>query len=65
MIRPSVLVDGRVVGSWALDRAKGHITVTPFGAFPTSVRRGVEAEIADVGRFLDRELAVEIGPPLD
>jgi hypothetical protein len=61
MIRPAVLLDGRVVGSWALDRAKGHVTVTPFDGFGATVRRGVEAEIADVGRFFDRELSFEIG----
>jgi hypothetical protein len=65
MIRPSVLLDGRVVGSWALDRANGRIAVTPFGAWAAAVRRGVEAEIADVGRFLGRELTFDLAAPID
>jgi hypothetical protein len=64
MIRPAVLVDGRVAGSWALDRAKGRVTVAPFDEFGSAVRRGVEAEIADVGRFLGRDLTFEIGAPI-
>jgi hypothetical protein len=61
MIRPTVLVDGRVVGRWALDRAKGRIAVTPFGELDARTRHGVEAEVADIGRFLDRDLAVNYG----
>ncbi len=65
MIRPTVLVDGRVVGSWALNRAKGRVAVTPFGDFDARTRGGVEAEVVDIGRFLDRELILDVGPPLD
>jgi hypothetical protein len=65
MIRPVVLLDGGVVGTWALDRAKGHVSVTPFGAFRPALRRQVEAEIADVGRFLERTLTTEVRAPLD
>ena len=56
MIRPTVLVDGAVVGTWALDRARGRVTVSPFTPLSTRARRAVDAEIADIGRFLDREL---------
>jgi hypothetical protein len=56
MIRPTVLVDGAVVGTWALDRARGRVTVSPFKPLSTRARRAVDAEIADIGRFLDREL---------
>jgi Winged helix DNA-binding domain len=65
MIRPVVLLDGAVAGTWALDRAKGHVTVTPFGRFTRATGRAVEAEVADVGRFLDRELSLELQPALD
>jgi hypothetical protein len=65
MIRPVVLLDGAVVGSWALDRAKGRVTVTPFGRFTRPTMHGVEAEVADVSRFLDRDLTIEVSPPLD
>ncbi len=62
MIRPVVLLDGRVIGSWALARAKGRLAVTPFEPFSAAVRRQVESEAADVGRFLDRELTLELEP---
>lgn len=65
VIRPVVLLDGRGVGTWALDRAKGRVTVNPFEPFSASVRGRVEAEAADVGRFLGRELDLEFSAPVD
>ena len=65
MIRPVVLNDGRVVGTWALDRGKGHVAVTPFSALPRKLVDAVAVEIADIGRFLDRELTFEIGAAVD
>jgi hypothetical protein len=58
LIRPTVLLDGRVAGTWQLDRAKDQVRVQPFEPYSRAVRRDVEAELVDVGRFLDRELAV-------
>ena len=58
MIRPTVLVDGQVVGTWALERARGRLTIRPFEPLTAAVRRGLDAELADVGRFLDRDLRV-------
>ena len=52
---PSVVVGGRIVGSWRLTRARGEVTVTlsPFtGRLPRGSVRGVRAEVADVARFL-------------
>lgn len=63
MIHPAVLHDGRVVGAWALDRAKGRLRVQPFEALRPAVRRGIEAEIADIGRFLGREVIFEVADP--
>jgi hypothetical protein len=60
MIRPVVLLDGRVVGTWALTRSKGRVTVTPFTRITAAVRAGVEAEVADIGRFLGAELEVAV-----
>jgi len=61
-IHPAVLVDGRVVGTWRLGgRAGGRLTVTvePFepldGALP-----GLEAEAADLGRFLDATATLSV-----
>jgi hypothetical protein len=58
MIRPTVLVDGGVVGTWALDRARDAVTVTPFAPLSAGTRRSVDGEVADVGRFLGRDLTL-------
>lgn len=52
MIRPVVLVDGGVVGTWAVDRARAAVRVAPFGELPAVARRRIDAEVADVRRFL-------------
>lgn len=60
LIRPSVVLDGRVIGTWMLDRASGRITVETFAPLPRRVLRLVEAEVADVGRFLAVELKLTL-----
>jgi hypothetical protein len=56
MIRPTVSVDGAIVGSWALDRARRRVTVTQFAELRAPARRAVETEVADIGRFLELDL---------
>jgi len=53
-ISAAVLVDGRVVGTWSLERVARQIEVgiTPFATMPKVVREAVAAEVEDVGRFL-------------
>jgi hypothetical protein len=60
MIRPAVVVDGVVVGSWTLDRAKGHVRVLPFRELGAAERHAVQAEVGDIGRFLGRELTLSM-----
>jgi hypothetical protein len=55
-IQPTVLVDGRVVGTWALERSKGKVRVSPFAPLSRSVRDEIDGEIDDLARFLGREL---------
>ena len=57
-IRPTILVDGEVVGTWALERAKGRVTLSPFAPLPSSVRRAVDAELADLSRYFARDVDV-------
>ncbi|HEY2948903.1 MAG TPA: winged helix DNA-binding domain-containing protein [Micromonosporaceae bacterium] len=57
IIHPAVLVDGRVVGTWRLSRtgraeAEATIRLEPFARLPRGVLDALEAEAADVGRFL-------------
>jgi hypothetical protein len=59
-IRPTVLRDGRVIGAWALDRAAGRVSFEPFEAWPRATRAQVAAEVGDIGRFLGRELRLEL-----
>lgn len=50
ILRPSVMVDGRIEGGWRLDRGKPAIE--PFATkLPRAVAKAVEAEAADVVRF--------------
>lgn len=56
MIRPTVLVDGQVVGTWSLERAKGRVRVRPFAPLAKAVRRGLDAELAELCRYFGRDL---------
>jgi hypothetical protein len=53
-IQPTVLVDGRVAGTWSLDRRrnKALAVVTPFGGLPPGSREALAAEASDLSRFL-------------
>jgi hypothetical protein len=59
MIHPSVVVDGRVVGRWSLQRSRDplQVTVRCFEPFPRRVLRELDREVADLGRFLARPVA--------
>jgi hypothetical protein len=61
-IHPAVVVDGRVAGTWRSRRARGRleITVEPFGRLPPGTRPGLEAEAADLGRFLGAEAVLRL-----
>ncbi len=54
LIRPTLAVDGRFVGTWGLDsRPKlAAVSVEPFGRLPQKAERGLLEETKDVGRFL-------------
>ncbi|MDX1533992.1 MAG: winged helix DNA-binding domain-containing protein [Thermoplasmata archaeon] len=56
-ISPTLLVDGRVAGIWS-QKGKGkrlEVAVDPFEPLDAAVREAVEAEVADLGRFLGQE----------
>jgi winged helix DNA-binding protein len=50
MFHPFVLVDGRAVGRWRF--VKGEVSLEPFEPVPAKVAVALEAEAADVERFL-------------
>ena len=65
-VHPALVVDGRVAGTWRARRAGGRldITVAPFsGRLPRGARPALEAEAADLGRFLAVETRLATGRP--
>jgi winged helix DNA-binding protein len=52
-IRPVIVRDGVVIGGWRYTRKGGRIEVALNSpeSLPTAVRRAIDAEVADIGRF--------------
>jgi hypothetical protein len=63
IIHPSVLVGGRVAGTWRLRPAGGRavVAVEPFSALDGDLRAALEREVADLGRFLDADAVLQVG----
>ena len=64
-LHPAVLVNGRAVAAWSLRKSGargGQLLVEPSEPLRRTVRAGIEAEVAEIGRFLEQRLAVEIAP---
>ncbi|HYX51466.1 MAG TPA: winged helix DNA-binding domain-containing protein, partial [Ktedonobacteraceae bacterium] len=62
IVHPTVLVDGRVVGTWKSKRVKNQVVVTvePFEQVAPEVYERIEAEVEDIGRFLGEEVRLEM-----
>lgn len=62
MISPVVLVDGRAAGTWKIKRSRDHleVLVEPFDRLAPEVEPGLEAEAADLGRFLGTRAEVQM-----
>jgi hypothetical protein len=52
-IRPVIVRDGEVIGGWRYARKRGgvEVTIPPEASLSPEVRRAVEREVADIGRF--------------
>ncbi len=61
IVHPTLLVDGQVVGIWKGQQQKNHLNVLvePFGSLAPEVYAGLEAEVADIGRFLGVQASLE------
>jgi hypothetical protein len=61
-IHPAVVVDGRVAGTWRTRRAAGRleVAVEPFRRLPAGARPGLEAEAADLARFVGAETVLRL-----
>ena len=57
-LHPAVVVNGRAVAAWSLRKSgsRGQLDVEVFERIPRAVRAGIQAEVADIGRFLDLHL---------
>lgn len=56
ILRPTICVDGRFVGTWSRKNAKDEVTVTlePFDRVDERWLPALEREVADIGRFEGR-----------
>ena len=62
IIRSVVTIDGRVAGKWELKRRKRtlEVVIEPFQDFSYDIKTGIEAEVADIGRFLGEETTISL-----
>ena len=53
IVRPSITVDGRSVGTWSSKRSGRRLAVTlePFERFEPEWEAALAAEVDDIGRF--------------
>jgi hypothetical protein len=56
-LHPVVLVDGRAMGTWSSERTTDglDVDVNPFEPLRPMLRRGIDEEARDIGRFLKTE----------
>lgn len=67
LIRPALLVDGQVAGTWQLRKGRQAVTISvePFEELSHEAARKLEREVADLGRYLgldEAAVALEIQP---
>jgi hypothetical protein len=62
IVHPTVLVDGRAVGTWKSKRVKNDLVVMvePFERLAPEIDEGLEAEVEDIGRFLGERARLEV-----
>jgi hypothetical protein len=64
-IRPTVVVDGQVVGTWRQRRTRERLTIDiePFRPLDPAVRPYLEEETTDLGRFLGVDVVLRLPEP--
>jgi hypothetical protein len=62
IVHPTVLVDGRVVGTWKSRREKKQevVMVEPFEQLEVGIEVELEAEVEDIARFLGESMRLEV-----
>ncbi len=64
MLHPTLLVDGRAMGTWKSKRQKNHleVLVEAFNPLSPEVHPGLEAEVTDLSRFLGVKTTLHMSP---
>ncbi len=62
IVHPTMLVNGRIVGTWKSKREKNHfvVMVEPFERLALEIDVGLQAEVEDMARFLGVEVRMEV-----
>ena len=65
IVHPALLVNGRAVGVWKLQRGKRglDVMVEPFEQLAPDVQTGLEAEVMDIARFLEIPATLRVMSP--
>lgn len=65
MVHPTLIVDGRALGTWKLKRQKIHLDVVlePFEELAAEIQPGLEAEVRDIARFLGMPAGLQVVVP--
>jgi hypothetical protein len=62
LIRPTLVVDGRILGTWKLNKRRDHqkVFVEPFETLTSPVQASLEAEAKELSRFLNYETRISL-----
>jgi hypothetical protein len=62
LLYPTLLVNGRAGGVWSTKRRgkRLEVVVEPFAGLTAEIRHGLEAEVADLSRFLETEITLSV-----
>jgi Winged helix DNA-binding domain len=65
MVHPTLVVDGRAMGTWKLKRLRSSVEVVlePFEELASEIQPGLEAEVEDIARFLGKPVGLQVMTP--
>lgn len=65
IVHPTLLIDGRAAGIWRSKQQRNRleVQVALFAPLAPEVQRGIEAEVADLARFLEMKATLQVLMP--
>ncbi len=65
MLHPTLLTDGRALGTWRSKRQKDRleVQVEPFEPLAPEISAGMETEISELARFLEAKASLRVMTP--